>query len=172
MNPRGWQVVDSFTTGSALHTLETTIADAGLRSERVEADDGGRALVAPVRPLAEGKAPGIAVTDAPVGAVEVLFLDPANGASALSLLAALGDRARQVRVALPVTADATGLIPEAGRVMIAVGAESPDTCQLFRAADRRTLEPNRPVGAPKLGEEADVLEQRSKWFQTREGQGD
>jgi hypothetical protein len=172
MNPLGWKAVDSFGTGGPLHRVQTAIANADLANDRFQSDAGGHALLLPVEPLAEGKVPGIAITGAPAEAAEVLFLDPPDGTSALSLLAALGDRARSVRVALPSKADPTGLIPEAGRVTVAVGSGSPVAYQLFRAADPTTLDPQRPAGAPRLGEGDDVLEQRSKWFQAREGRGD
>ncbi len=93
MNQPGWQAVDSFATGGALQAVETAIANADLPGERFQSDAGGRALLLPARPLAEGEAPGITLTGAPAEAAELLFLDPADGATALSLLAVLGSRA-------------------------------------------------------------------------------
>jgi hypothetical protein len=172
MNQSGWQAVASFTPGGPLHTLDTAVADAGVPSERFQSDAAGRALLLPIGPLAAGTIPGIAVAGAPPEVTEVLLLDPADGPSARSLLAALGERARLVAVALPHDADPTGLLPEAGGVTVAAGSGSPVAYGLFRAADPRTLDLQGTAGEPKLGEDADVLEQRSKWFQAREGRGD
>jgi len=165
-----WKAVDSFATDGQLDALAVAFANVGL-AERFESNVGGRALLLPLRPLVEGEVPGLAVTDAPTEATEVLFLDPADGATALSLLAALGNRGRSVRVALPGQADPTGLIPEVGHVTIATGSGPPVPYEMFRAADRGKLDPKRPA-APKLGEGEDVLEQRSKWFQTRESRAE
>jgi hypothetical protein len=169
-NPSDWQAVDEFATGGPLRALEAAAAGAGLSGERFESAEGGRALVLPVEPLAQGRIPGVAVTGAPVEAAAVAFLDPATGSTAVGLLAALGERARTLRVALPPDqVDAAGLVPEAASVTIAVGADAPATNRLFAVArpDPRVL--RRPTEVPKIGEDVDVLDQRSKWFQGREG---
>jgi hypothetical protein len=172
MNPSSsWQAVGSFAAGGPLEALAMAVADVA-PAERFESGAGRRALLLPLRALAEGKVAGIAVTGAPAEAAEVLFLDPADGARARSLLAALGGRGRSVRVALPSEADTTGLIPEPGKVTIAAGAASPVAYRLFRPADRGELDLKRPPDVPKLGESDDVLEQRSKWFQAREGRAE
>jgi hypothetical protein len=172
MNSRGWWAVDSFPTRGALHAVETVIANADLAGERFQSDARVRAVLLPVRPVAEGEVPGAALTGAPAEAAEVLFLDPADGAGALSLLVMLGDRGRTVLVALPPEADATGLVAGAGRVTVAAGTGPPVVYGLFRTAGPRTPSLSRPTGVPKLGEDADVLERRADWFQTREGRGD
>jgi hypothetical protein len=118
--------------------------------------------------MADGEIPGVVVEDASAEAAEVLFVDPATAASALSLLAMLGRRADIVRVALPNESLATGLIPDTGRVTVTAGSGPPAAYELFRSDDRGTLR-SRRTGMPKLGEGADVLEERSKWFQGREG---
>jgi hypothetical protein len=168
-NPSEWQAVDEFATGGLLRTLETTIAGADLPGERFQSDEGGRALLVPIGPLAQGKVPGIAVTGSPAEAAAVAFLDPASGPSAVSLLAALGDRAQALRVALPDQADPTGLVGEVGSVTVSAGMDEPATYRLFAPAgpDPKVLQ--RPVGAPELGESVDTLDQRAKWFQRREG---
>ncbi|MGH9252569.1 MAG: hypothetical protein ACRD0W_24080 [Acidimicrobiales bacterium] len=51
---------------------------------------------------------------------------------------------------------------------IAARSGPPGEYELFRADDPGTLRPRR-TGVSKLGEGADVLEERSKWFQGREG---
>ena len=66
--------------------------------------------------------PGDRPQGAPAEATEVVFLDSADGASALSLLTALGRRARSLWVALTGEADATGLIREPGHGTIAAGS--------------------------------------------------
>jgi len=172
MNQPNWQAVNSLPSGGLMHTLETAIADLDLASERFESDGGEHALLLPLRPFAEGEVPGIVVSDAPAEAAEVLFLDPAEAAGALGLLAMLGRRARTVRVALPREAGATGLVPDAGRVTIAAGSGSAAAYELFRADDRGTLDLRPSAGMSKLGEGADVLDQRSKWFEAREGRSD
>jgi hypothetical protein len=169
MDQSNWRTVDSLPTGSLMHTLEAAIADLDLTGERFESDGGEHALLLPLTPLVEGDVPGVVVENAPSEA-EVLFVDPATAASALSLLAMLGRRAQTVRVALPRASDATGLLPDAGRVTVTAGSEPPAAYDLFRADDRGTLR-SRRTGMPKLGEGADVLEERSKWFQGREGGG-
>jgi hypothetical protein len=78
----------------------------------------------------------------------------------------LGRRAQTVRVALPRASDATGLLPDAGRVTVTAGSDPPTAYDLFRADDRGTLRSPR-TGMPKLGEGAGVPEERSKWFQGR-----
>ena len=97
------------------------------------------------------------------------FLDPASGPGAASLLVALGERAQALRVALPDQADPTGLVSEAGSVTVAAGTDPPATYRLFAPAgpDPKVLQ--RPAGAPELGESVDVLDERGKWFQGREG---
>lgn len=172
MSPAGWRAVDSFATGGRLQGLEAAVADAGLSGERFQSEAGGRALLLPVGPLSGGRVPGIAVTGAPPEATEVLFLDPADAAGALDLLAGLGGRARGVRVALPGEAGPGGLVPEAGRVLVTAGAEPPQAYRLARPTDPARLDPMRPADSPRLGEGADVLDQRSKWFRSREGRGD
>jgi hypothetical protein len=172
MSPAGWRAVDSFASGGLFQGLEVAVADAGLPGERFQSDAGECALLLPVGPLAEGRVPGIAITGAPPEATEVLFLDPADAAGALDLLAALGGRARGVRVALPGEAGPGGLVPEAGRVVVTAEAEPPQAYRLARATDPARLDPMRPADAPRLGEDADVLDQRSKWFRSREGRGD
>jgi hypothetical protein len=172
MSKSGWRAVDAFAGGGPLAAVEAAIAAADLSGERFQSDAGGRALLLPARPLAEGDVPGIAVTGARAEDVQVLFLDPADGAGALSLLAALGARGRGVWVALPSNADPTGLIPGAGRVTVAVGAGSAVDYELFGVADPGTLDLTHVADAPTLGEDADGLQQRSKWFQAREGRGD
>jgi hypothetical protein len=168
-NPADWQAVDEFATGGPLRALETAVAVAGLPGERFESAEGGRALVVPVEPLAQGRIPGIAVTGAPAEADAVAFLDPASGPTAVGLLVAVGERARTLRVALPEQADATGLVPEAASVTVAPGPDAPATYRLFAAAGPGPKALRRPTGAPKIGEDVDVLDQRSKWFQSREG---
>jgi hypothetical protein len=168
-NPSDWQVVDEFATGGPLRALEEVLADAGLPGERFRSREGGRALLVPVAPLAQGKVPGIAVTGAPAEAAAVAFLDPASGLSAAGLLAALGDRARELRVALPDQADPTGLVGDAGSVTVAAGADPPVTYRLFATAGPDPKVLRRPAGAPELGESVDVLDERGKWFQRREG---
>jgi hypothetical protein len=168
-NPSDWQAVDEFATGGPLRALEDAIAGAGLPGERFQSDEGERALLVSVGPLAQGKVPGIAVTGAAAEAAAVAFLAPASGLSAVGLLAALGDRAQALRVALPDQADPAGLVGEAGSVTVAAGADPPVTYRLFATAgpDPKVLQ--RPVGAPELGESVDVLDERGKWFQRREG---
>jgi hypothetical protein len=170
MEHPNWRTVDSLPTGSLMHTLDAAIADLDLTGERFESDGGEHALLLPLIPLVEGDAPGVVVENAPSEAAEVLFVDPATAASALSLLAMLGRRAETVRVALRSASDTTGLLPDAGRVTVTAGSESPVSYDLFRADDRGTLR-SRRTDTPKLGEGADVLEERSKWFQGREGGG-
>jgi hypothetical protein len=167
-NPSDWQTVDEFAPEGPL-ALETAIAAAGLPVERFQSGEGGRALLLPAGPLAQGKVPGIAVTGTLAEAAAVVFLDPASGSSAVGLLAALGERARTVRVALPDQADATGLVPEAASVNVAVGADPPATYRLFVAPGPDPKVLRRPTGMPKIGEDVDVLDQRSKWFRSREG---
>jgi hypothetical protein len=168
-NPSDWQAVDEFATEGPLRALETVIAGAGLAGERFESDEGGQALLLPVGPLAEGRVSGVAVTGAPAETAAVAFLDPASGPSAVDLLAALGDRAGALRVALPDQAETAGLVREAGSVTVSAGADEPATYRLFAPAgpDPKVLQ--RPVGAPELGESVDTLDQRAKWFQRREG---
>jgi hypothetical protein len=168
MNQPNWRVVNSLPTGGLMHTLETAIADFDLASERFESDGGEHALLLPLKPIADGEIPGVVVEDASAEAAEVLFVDPATAASALSLLTMLGRRADIVRVALPNESLATGLIPDTGRVTVTAGSGPPAAYELFRSDDRGTLR-SRRTGMPKLGEGADVLEERSKWFQGREG---
>jgi hypothetical protein len=168
-NPYDWQAVDEFATGGPLWALEAAVAGAGLPGERFQSAEGGRALVLPLEPLAQGKIPGIAITGAPVEAAAVAFVDPASGPSAVGLLAALGERGRTVRVALPDQADATGLVPEAASVTVAVGADAPAAYRLFVAPGPDPKVLRRPTGMPKIGEDVDVLDQRSKWFRSREG---
>ena len=171
MNQPRWQPVHSFTNSGPLSDLERSTSVAGVSCQRFESGGGGRALLLPGKQLAAGKVPGITVTGAPAEAAELLFLDPANGTDAISLLATLGERGRRVRVALPPESDPNGLIPDPGRITLAVGSE-PVVFDVFRNADPSTLKLRRPANLPKLGEDADVLEQRSKWFQAREGRSE
>jgi hypothetical protein len=166
-----WQAVGSFAAGGPLEALAMAVSDVA-PAERFECGADRRALLLPLRAFAEGKVAGVAVTGAQAGAAEMLFLDPADGAGARSLLAALGGRVRSVRVALPSEADTTGLIPEPGKVTVAAGTASPVAYRLFRPADRGELDLNRPADVPRFGESDDVLEQRSKWFQAREGRAE
>jgi hypothetical protein len=168
-NPSDWQAVDEFATGGPLRALETAAAGAGLPGERFESAEGGRALLLPVEPLAHGELPGVAVAGAPAGAAAVAFLDPASGPNAAGLLVAMGGRAPTVRVALPEQADPAGLVPEAGSVTVAAGGGPPATYRLFAAAGPGPEVLQRPADAPKIGEDVDVLDQRSKWFRSREG---
>jgi hypothetical protein len=168
-NPSDWHAVDEFATAGPLRALEAAIAGAGLSGERFQSAEGGRALLLPIGPLAQGKVPGVAVTGALAGAAAVAFLDPASGPSAVSLLVALGERARTLRVALLDQPDASGLVPEAASVTVAAGADAPATYRLFTAAGPGPKVLRRPTGAPKIGEDVDVLDQRSEWFQSREG---
>jgi hypothetical protein len=166
--PSDWQAVDEFAAEGPLRALEAAVAGAGVAGERFQSGEGGRALLLPARPLDQGKVPGIAVTGAASGAEALVFLDPASGAGAVGLLAALGDRASALRVALPDDADPAGLVGEAGSVSVATGAGAPVRYRLFAAGpDAKVL--RRPSGAPKLGEGDDVLDQRGDWFQRREG---
>jgi hypothetical protein len=167
-NPSDWKAVDEFATGGPLRALETAAAGAGLPGERFESAEGGRALLLPVEPLAHGELPGVAVAGAPAGAAAVAFLDPASGPNATGLLVAMGGRAPTVRVALPDQADATGLAPEAGSVIVAAGGDPPTTYRLFAAGPSPEVL-RRPADAPKIGEDVDVLDQRSEWFRRREG---
>jgi hypothetical protein len=170
MNEPKWQAVNSLPTGGGLmHALEMAITDVDVAAERFESDGGGYAILLPLRPCAEGEVPAIVVSDAPAEVAELLFLDPGEASGALSLLASRGRGARSVRVALPRDADTTGLIRDAGRVTVATGLGSPTAYELFRVDDRATLNLRGSASGSKLGEDADVLEQRSKWFQAREG---
>jgi hypothetical protein len=171
MSQPRWQAVDSFTDSGRLSDLERSTSVAGVSCQRFQSGGGGRALLLPRKQLEEGKVPGITVIGAPAETAELLFLDPANGTDAVSLLGALGERGRAVRVALPPESDPTGLIPDPGRITLAAGPE-PVVFDLFRSADPGTLKLQRQAGVPKLGEDADVLEQRSKWFQAREGRSE
>jgi len=169
MNPSDWQAVDEFGTEGPLRALEAAVARAGVAGERFQSGEGGRALLLPAAPLAQGKVPGIAVTDPPAEAEAVAFLDPASGAGAVGLLAALGDRAAALRVALPDEADPAGLVGEAGSVSVATGAGAPVRYRLFAGAGPGARVLRRPSDAPQLGEGVDVLDQRGDWFQRREG---
>jgi hypothetical protein len=164
-----WQAVDEFAAEGPLRALEAAVASAGVAGERFQSGEGGRALLLPARPLAQGKVPGIAVTGAAPGVEAVAFLDPASGASAAGLLAAMGDRAPALRVALPDEADPAGLVGEAGSVRVATGAGAPVSYRLFAAAGPDATILRRPSSAPELGEGVDVLDQRGDWFQRREG---
>lgn len=167
-NPSDWQAVDEFTTEGPLRALETASAGAGLLAERFQSVEGWRALLLPVGPLAQGKVPGVTVTGMEADATVVAFLDPASGPGAVGLLAALGARSQAPRVALPDQADPIGLVREAGSVTVAAGAGPPATYLLFAAAPSPEVL-RRPEGAPELGEGVDVLDERAKWFQGREG---
>lgn len=168
-NPSDWQAVDEFATEGSLRTIEAAIAGAGVAAERFQSGEGERALLLPAGPLAQGKVPGIAVTGAPAQAEAVAFLDPASGASAVGLLAALGERAPALRVALPDEADPAGLVGEAGSVSVATGAGAPVAYRLFAGAAPDATVLRRPSNAPELGEGVDVLDQRGDWFQRRQG---
>jgi hypothetical protein len=168
-NPSDWQVVDEFAAEGSLRAIEAAIASAGIAGERFQSGEGGRALLLAVGPLAQGKVPGIAVNGAASGAEVVAFLDPASGASAVGLLAALGDRGSGLRVALPEEADPAGLVAEAGSVSVATGAGTPVRYRLFTGAGPDPKVLRRPSSAPELGEGVDVLDQRGDWFQRREG---
>ncbi|MGH9252570.1 MAG: hypothetical protein ACRD0W_24085 [Acidimicrobiales bacterium] len=61
--------------------------------------------------MAEGEVPGVVVTDAPPDAAEVLFIDPAEADSAVSLFTTLGRRAQTVRVRFPASRVRSGLFP-------------------------------------------------------------
>jgi len=171
MNQPRWQAVDSFTESGRLSDLERSASVAGVSCQRFHSGGGGRALLLPGKQLAAGKVPGITVLGAPAETAELLFLDPANGMDAVSLLSALGERGRTVRVALPPESDPTDLIPGPGRITLDVGSES-EVFDLFRSPDPGTLKLKRQADAPRLGEDSDVLEQRSKWFQAREGRSE
>ena len=168
-NPSDWQAVDGFATENSLQTIESAIARAGVAAERFQSGEGERALLVPAGPLAQGKIPGIAVTDVPAQAEAVAFLDPVSGASAVGLLAALAGRAPALRVALPEEADPAGLVGEAGSVRVATGVGAPVTYRLFAGAGPDPKVLRRPSNAPELGEGVDVLDQRGDWFQRREG---
>jgi hypothetical protein len=168
-NPSDWQAVDEFATEGSLVALEAAIASAGVAGERFQSGEGERALLLPARPLAQGRVPGIAVTDAPARTEAVAFLDPASGASAVGPLAALGDRAPALRVALPDEADPAGLVAEAGSVSVATAPGAPVLYRLFAGAGPDPKVLRRPSNAPELGEGVDVLDQRGDWFQRREG---
>jgi hypothetical protein len=77
-----------------------------------------------------------------------------------------------VRVALPRGADPGGLTPESGRVIFSGGSDSSVVYDLFRSVDPGTLKLKGQRDLSKLGEDSDVLEQRSKWFQAREGRSE
>jgi hypothetical protein len=164
--PSGWQAVDEFAAEGPLRALEA--AAAGLPVERFQSDEGGRVLLLQAGPLARGDVPGVAVTGALDEAATVAFLDPASGPNAVGLLAALGDRARALWVALPDQADPSGLVREPGSVTVTAGEDAPATYRLFTAGPGPKVL-RQPAGAPKIGEDADVLDQRAKWFQAREG---
>jgi hypothetical protein len=171
MNQPRWQPVDSFTNSGRLSDLERSASVAGVSCQRFESSDGGRALLLSGKQLAAGKVPGITVAGGPAETAELLLLDPANGTEAVSLLGTLGERGRDVRVALPDGSDPNGLIPDPGRITLSVGSQ-PVVFDVFRSADPGTLKLRRPANLPKLGEDADVLDQRSKWFQAREGRSE
>lgn len=168
-NPSDWRAVDELTTEGPLGALETASASAGLPAERFQSVEGWRALLLPVGPLAQGKVPGVTVSGMEADATVVAFLDPASGPGAVGLLAALGARSPAPRVALPDQADPIGLVRVAGSVTVVAGAGPPATYRLFAPAAPSPDVLRRPEGAPELGEGVDVLDERAKWFQGREG---
>jgi hypothetical protein len=141
--------------------------------QRFRSDVGGRALLVPVGSILAGAGSGVALVGGLHGAGEVLFVDPPSGDGARSVLAGLGDRARSVRVALPQGVDAAGLIPEGSRVSVTMGPGSAVVHDLFRLTDgsEADVDRERLADAPRVAESEDVVDQRSKWFQDREGEG-
>lgn len=139
--------------------------------QRFRSDVDGRALLVPVRSILAGEVSGVALAGRLHGVAEVLFVDPATGDNARSFLSGLGERARSVRVALPQEADAAGLVPEGSRVSVTVGSGPAVEHELYRLPDGSETDADREglAAAPRVAESEDVVDQRSKWFQAREG---
>jgi hypothetical protein len=168
MSP-SWEVVDAFGVGVSEHdvlgTVEATVGDV----QRFRSDVDGRAVLVPVGSILAGAASGVALTGRLQGGVEVLFVDPATGDNARSLLVALGDRARSVRAALPKGTDVAGLVPEGSQVSVTVRSRPAVLHVLFRLADGSGADWDRLAAGPRVAESEDVVDQRSKWFEAREG---
>lgn len=159
-----WEPVDQFAadapTDDMMAALEAVVPHEG---QRLATPQGARAMLVPVEALPAELVPDPAL---PASAA-VLFVDPPTVATALSVLTVHGT-ARSVWIALPEGADSTGLSEGGGRVPVVVVPGGPEVQTLFRTPDPAGEQRARLAAAPRIGESADVLDERSKWFGARE----
>ncbi|AWK76446.1 hypothetical protein CBI38_34140 (plasmid) [Rhodococcus oxybenzonivorans] len=153
-----WEPVESFGTtdrgDGPLDRVDAALVDASVECRRFQRAKGGRAIVVSGRELTDQ---GLATLDLPGDVADVLFVEPSSSEIVNSFFLSWA-RAASLIAALPDGAETFGLIPSGGRVVVHT-VSGPTSFRLYR----------RGAPGPKLGESSDVLEQRSKWFETRHG---
>ncbi len=169
MDRHHWRRVESLDSGAAEQDALGVLGGGGFPdASRYRSDTGDRAVLVPTGSLRTGPESPVSFSDpAPEGG-ELLFIDPANESTAVSLVSALGDRSRSVRVALPEDTNPVFLVPDAGRVYVTVGGEQVEYA-IFRLGQRMRADRDELAAGPKVRESADVLDRRSDWFERREG---
>jgi len=162
--------------GDAIRLVDDSLRRAGLPATRYQAENGAQAIVVPsssLSELADSTKPTL-----PEDCTEFLFLAPGRNKCALTRLP--GDRQTSVGLAWldsPRADDEVGAVLGSSFRASAVGAwplphESgkPRVFRLYRLTALRAAHQKLfDSPARKLGETADNLEGRSRWFQKRQG---
>ena len=163
-----WKSVEYFSVSAPakdpLAAVEALVPGA---AQRYAADDGSRAILVPFESLASAlvSSPGVPAS------AQVVFVDPPAASTVLSALAE-EVLPLSVWIALPEGAGGPGLVEQPGRLSLDAldaGTSKATAYVFFRPADSRRESSHRLAAAPKIGESADVLDERSKWFEAREG---